>query len=38
VALPIAPQVEIPDRDLTLTFVRGSGPGGQNVNKLATAA
>ena len=36
--LPIAPHVEIPDRDLTLTFVRGSGPGGQNVNKLATAA
>jgi ribosome-associated protein len=38
VPLAIAPQVEIPDRDLTLTFVRGSGPGGQNVNKLATAA
>jgi ribosome-associated protein len=36
--LAIAPHVEIPDRDLTLTFVRGSGPGGQNVNKLATAA
>jgi len=38
VPLPIAPGVELPDRDLTLTFVRGSGPGGQNVNKLATAA
>jgi ribosome-associated protein len=24
--------------DVTFTFVRGSGPGGQNVNKLATAA
>jgi ribosome-associated protein len=38
VPLAIAPHLEIPDRDLTLTFVRGSGPGGQNVNKLATAA
>ena len=36
--LAIAAHLEIPDRDLTLTFVRGSGPGGQNVNKLATAA
>jgi ribosome-associated protein len=27
----------IPDRDLTLSFVRSSGPGGQNVNKVATA-
>ena len=28
----------IPDQDLQFQFVRGSGPGGQNVNKVATAA
>ena len=27
----------IPERALTLKFVRSSGPGGQNVNKVATA-
>jgi len=27
----------IPDRDLEFQFVRGAGPGGQNVNKVATA-
>jgi ribosome-associated protein len=30
--------LSIPDGDLTWSFVRGSGPGGQNVNKVATAA
>jgi ribosome-associated protein len=29
--------IVIPDSELTITFVRGSGPGGQNVNKVATA-
>ncbi|HET7757616.1 MAG TPA: alternative ribosome rescue aminoacyl-tRNA hydrolase ArfB [Steroidobacteraceae bacterium] len=29
--------VTIPDREIELAFVRSSGPGGQNVNKLATA-
>ena len=28
----------IPDSELTITFVRNSGPGGQNVNKVSTAA
>jgi ribosome-associated protein len=38
VPLPLASGLEIPDRELSLTFVRASGPGGQNVNKVATAA
>ncbi len=37
-ALSITPSVEIPDRELSVSFVRASGPGGQNVNKVATAA
>ena len=28
----------IPDSDITISFVRGAGPGGQNVNKVATTA
>jgi ribosome-associated protein len=30
--------IQIPDSDLSVSFVRSSGPGGQNVNKVATAA
>jgi ribosome-associated protein len=37
VPLPIAAGVEIPDHELSLAFVRASGPGGQNVNKVASA-
>jgi ribosome-associated protein len=37
VPLPIAAGVEIPDHELSLSFLRSSGPGGQNVNKVATA-
>lgn len=35
--LSVAAGVEIPDDELSLSFVRSSGPGGQNVNKVATA-
>jgi ribosome-associated protein len=30
--------LEIPDADLSFSFVRGTGPGGQNVNKVSTTA
>jgi ribosome-associated protein len=31
-------RIQIPDDELRFTFVRSSGPGGQNVNKLNTKA
>jgi len=37
VPLPVSPLLTIPDSELSLSFVRASGPGGQNVNKVATA-
>ncbi|MCG6884054.1 MAG: aminoacyl-tRNA hydrolase [Silicimonas sp.] len=33
----ITPEITIEDWELTEQFVRSSGPGGQNVNKVATA-
>jgi ribosome-associated protein len=36
--LQITPSISIPDDELIFTFIRSSGPGGQNVNKVATAA
>jgi ribosome-associated protein len=35
--IPIAPGIDIEERDLKERFIRASGPGGQNVNKVATA-
>jgi ribosome-associated protein len=37
VMLEITPSLTIDERELQLEFIRGSGPGGQNVNKVATA-
>ena len=37
VMLEITPSIHIDERELQLEFVRASGPGGQNVNKVATA-
>ncbi len=36
--LRITPNIEIPRSELNFSFVRSSGPGGQNVNKLNTKA
>ncbi|MBV7331395.1 aminoacyl-tRNA hydrolase [Chloroflexi bacterium TSY] len=36
-ALEITPKLSIDEDELTFTFVRSSGPGGQNVNKVSTA-
>jgi ribosome-associated protein len=35
--LIVRPGLEIPDADLEVAFVRSAGPGGQNVNKVASA-
>jgi ribosome-associated protein len=37
VTLVCTPEIAIPEAELIETFVRASGPGGQNVNKLSTA-
>ncbi len=35
--LLVTNDIEIPDWELVETFIRASGPGGQNVNKVASA-
>ena len=35
--LVISPEISIPDEEFEWKFVRSSGPGGQNVNKVASA-
>jgi ribosome-associated protein len=37
VPIEITPQVVIPDEELEWKFIRASGPGGQNVNKVSSA-
>jgi ribosome-associated protein len=36
--LRVTRDIAIDEKDLDIAFVRASGPGGQNVNKLSTAA
>lgn len=33
----VAPGIDLDENELTFEFVRSSGPGGQNVNKVSTA-
>lgn len=34
--LEISPQIRIPKEELTITFARSGGPGGQNVHKVSS--
>ena len=36
--IEITPSISIDEKELQLDYVRASGPGGQNVNKVSTAA
>ncbi len=35
--IEITPTLSIPDEELAFTYMRASGPGGQNVNKVSSA-
>ncbi len=35
--IPITPTIALDERELEISFIRAAGPGGQNVNKVATA-
>jgi protein subunit release factor B len=37
IMLEITPSLSLDERELIFEFIRASGPGGQNVNKVATA-
>ena len=36
--IPITPTIALDENEIQIEFIRSSGPGGQNVNKVATAA
>ena len=36
--IPVTEKLALEDEEIVLSFIRSSGPGGQNVNKVATAA
>ncbi len=35
--IPVTPAIQIDEREIAESFIRASGPGGQNVNKVSTA-
>jgi len=35
--IPVTPTLNLDEGELDMTFIRSSGPGGQNVNKVSTA-
>lgn len=35
--IPVTPRIQLDERELSFSFIRASGPGGQNVNKVSSA-